>query len=162
DERERRENDQRPEWPGPLGPFSAGGGLGRAHSRRLVAQCGPVDTLAAHAAAKPDAPALIEGERRLTWREYLDARNRLAHAHAPRVRHWVTIGRERRPWTLALDHLIAEGPPESVATDGGGNVGGSMIYTAGTTGKPKGALRRVVDVSTLRPRMAAFDLARLH
>jgi acyl-CoA synthetase (AMP-forming)/AMP-acid ligase II len=39
-----------------------------------------VDPLTRHALARPDAPALIEGERRLGWREYHEARNRLAHA----------------------------------------------------------------------------------
>src|SRR5437763_16999478 len=49
-----------------------------------VAQCGPMDAIAANAAAKPDAPAIIEGERHLTWREYHARRNRLAHALAGR------------------------------------------------------------------------------
>jgi len=196
-----------------------------------------MDIIAAHAAKSPDATALVEGARRLSWGEFLETRNRLAHAldarglragehvivyatnsieymlagaasralgaipvpmnhrltpeevayilddsdavlvfvgdqflatadavraHAPRVRHWVTIGRERRPWALAIDELVASGAPEGVTVDAGTNVGGSMIYTAGTTGKPKGALRRTVDVSTLRARLEAFDLARPH
>ena len=41
-----------------------------------------MDAIAAHAAATPDAPALIEGDRRLTWRDYRLRRNRLAHALA--------------------------------------------------------------------------------
>jgi acyl-CoA synthetase (AMP-forming)/AMP-acid ligase II len=196
-----------------------------------------MDAIAQHAAAKPDAPALIQDDRRLTWREFLQHRNRLAHAlatrglragehvivYAPnsieymlagaaaralgaipvpmnhrlapdevayilddsdavlvfvgdpflgtaealragatRVRGWVTLGRERRPWAEHVDDLIASGDPGGVAIETGGNVGGSMVYTAGTTGKPKGALRRSVDASSLRPRLAAFDLARPH
>src|SRR2546430_8151908 len=39
-----------------------------------------VDVLALHADRAPDAPALIDGERRLTWREFVDKRNRLASA----------------------------------------------------------------------------------
>jgi acyl-CoA synthetase (AMP-forming)/AMP-acid ligase II len=39
-----------------------------------------VDPLTRHAQAHPDLPALIEGERRLSWRAYHEARNRLAHA----------------------------------------------------------------------------------
>src|SRR5256885_16307095 len=39
-----------------------------------------VDILALHAERAPDAPALIDGERRLTWREFVDKRNRLASA----------------------------------------------------------------------------------
>jgi acyl-CoA synthetase (AMP-forming)/AMP-acid ligase II len=182
-------------------------------------------------------PAVVQDDRRLTWREFLHDRNRLAHAlaarglragehvivYAPnsieymlagaaaralgaipvpmnhrlapdevayilddsdavlvfvgdpflaiadtvragatRVRGWITLGRERRAWAQPLDELVAAGDPAGVAVDTGGNVGGSMIYTAGTTGKPKGALRRAVDGATLRPRLAAFDLARPH
>ena len=200
-------------------------------------QCAPMDAIATHAAAKPDAPALIEGDRRLTWREFHDRRNRLAHAlvglglrtgehvivyapnsieyvlagaatralgaipvpmnhrlapdevayilddsdaalvfvgdqflaaaeaaraGAPRVRHWVTLGRERRPWATPLDELIAAGDPAGVTIDARGNLGGSMIYTAGTTGKPKGARRLAVDQASILPRMKAFDLARPH
>ena len=196
-----------------------------------------MDIIDVHAGAKPDIAALVEGERRLTWREYREQRNRLAQAlaahglgagehvivyatnsieymlagaaaralgaipvpmnhrltpeevayilddsdavlvfvgdqflataeavraHAPRVRHWVTIGRERRPWALAVDDLLAAGDPRGVAVEASGNVGGSMIYTAGTTGKPKGALRRAVSLASLRPRLEAFDLARPH
>src|SRR2546430_10567893 len=39
-----------------------------------------VDVLALHADRAPDAPALIDGERRLTWREFVDKRNGLASA----------------------------------------------------------------------------------
>src|SRR5687767_13975089 len=90
---------------GPLGRSSrpgpgAGGAMRRAASdgkaslmgglrlqpqtHTLVAQCGPMDVIAAHAAARPDAPVIIEEPRRLTWREYLERRNRLAHALAQR------------------------------------------------------------------------------
>jgi acyl-CoA synthetase (AMP-forming)/AMP-acid ligase II len=81
---------------------------------------------------------------------------------AARVRHWVTLGRERRTWAAHLDDLIAAGDPAESAIAPTGNVGGSMICTAGTTGKPKGALRRVVDQAALVPRLKAFDLARPH
>lgn len=196
-----------------------------------------MDAVATYAAAKPESPALIEGARRVTWREYHEARNRLAHAlgglglragehvvvYAPnsieyllagaatraigaipvpmnhrlapdevayilddsdaalvfvddqflatadavrasatRVRHWVTMGRERQPWATPVEDLVAAGDPTGVAVDTAGNVGGSMIYTAGTTGKPKGARRRAVDQAALVPRLAAFDLVRPH
>src|SRR5262245_9113120 len=42
----------------------------------------PMDVIAAHAAARPDAPALIQGERHLSWREFLERRNRLASSFA--------------------------------------------------------------------------------
>src|SRR5436305_998621 len=39
-----------------------------------------MDPIEAHAERQPDRAAIIEGERRLTWREYRERRNRLAHA----------------------------------------------------------------------------------
>ena len=189
-----------------------------------------MDLLARHALAHPDTPALVEGDRRLSWREYHEARNRLAHAlgdlgliagehvvlyahnsievliasaaaralglipvpmnhrltaeevayilddsdaaaifvgdafvpmiervraDAPRLRHFVLLGDERRPWGLPLRELIARGGPEPIAVPPG--LGGSMIYTAGTTGKPKGALRRASDPTALLPRLAALN-----
>jgi long-chain acyl-CoA synthetase len=37
-----------------------------------------------------------------------------------------------------------------------------MIYTAGTTGKPKGALRRAFDPRSVMPALTALDVARPH
>src|SRR5437867_1773413 len=74
---------------------------------------------------------------------------------AARVKRWITLGPERRPWAEALDDLLARGseaPPPAVPA-----MGGSMIYTAGTTGKPKGARRRVTDPAAILPRLAALD-----
>ena len=188
-----------------------------------------MDIVAAYAAKHPHRPALVEGERSLTWEQFFRTRNRLAHslgalgigagqhaivyAHnalenlvagaalralgaigvpmnhrltaeevayildnsdattvfvgdaflpmaervreAARVKHWITLGAERRPWAEALDDLLARGheapPPAPPA------MGGSMVYTAGTTGKPKGALRRVTDPKAILPRLAALD-----
>ena len=189
-----------------------------------------MDLIAKYAADQPDRPALIEGERSFTWRQFFHTRNRLAHSLAAlgigagqhaviyahnsaenilasqalralgavavpmnhrltadevvyildnsdaaavlvgddflpmveqirgavaRVKRWLTLGVERRPWAEALGDLLARGsdtaPPLPAA------VGGSMVYTAGTTGKPKGALRRVIDAAGLRPRLAALD-----
>jgi acyl-CoA synthetase (AMP-forming)/AMP-acid ligase II len=196
-----------------------------------------MDAIAAHAAAKPDTPAVIDGQRGLSWREYHEQRNRLAHAlaglglragehaivyahnsieymvagaaaralgaiavpmnhrltaeeaayvlddsdaafvfvgdaflgtieairaAAPRVRGWITLGPARRPWAASLADLIAAGDPSGVGIEPGTNLGGSMIYTAGTTGKPKGARRQTVDQATIMPRLKAFDLVRPH
>jgi acyl-CoA synthetase (AMP-forming)/AMP-acid ligase II len=192
------------------------------------------DILAAHAARTPDRPALIEGDRRLTWAEFVERRNRVANAlHAldvragehvvvyaanslenivasaavraagavpvpmnhrladdevsyilddadaaavfvsdgflPRaervrggahtVRHWIVIGDERPPWAHAFDDLAARGRAEAPATAGAQGAGASMVYTAGTTGKPKGALRRAMDPNALIIRLRDLDLA---
>ena len=37
-----------------------------------------MDALAQHAARRPDAPAVVDGDRTFTWRAYHEARNRLA------------------------------------------------------------------------------------
>jgi acyl-CoA synthetase (AMP-forming)/AMP-acid ligase II len=189
-----------------------------------------VDTLARYAHSHPDAAALIEGERVVSWRAYHEARNRLAHAldglglaagehvvlyahnsvevllasaaaralglipvpmnhrltaeevayilddsdavaifvgdafvpmlervraGARRLRHVILLGAERRPWALPLEDLVRAGRAEPVAAPAG--LGGSMIYTAGTTGKPKGALRRTTEPAVLLPRIAALN-----
>jgi acyl-CoA synthetase (AMP-forming)/AMP-acid ligase II len=196
-----------------------------------------MDFLAAHAERTPEAPALIEGERWLTWRGYVERRNRLASAlrrldlrpgehvivYAPnsleamlapsavralggipvpmnhrlvadevayildhsdaaavfvgdpflptiervragahRVRHWILAGSERRPWALHLDDLVASGDPAPVPADPGSGFGGSMIYTGGTTGRPKGALRGQTDPGVTLAFMQAFGLAGPH
>ena len=193
-----------------------------------------VDILALHAERAPDAPALIDGERRLTWREFVDKRNRLASAlrtlgvakgehvivylqngleavlgpaaaraigaipvpmnhrlvadevayildhsdaravvvgdaflgtaervrpGARKVRSWILVGRERRPWAAHIDELLATGDPAPPAEDPMQALGGSIIYTGGTTGRPKGALRGSVDPAVTRGFVEAFGLA---
>jgi fatty-acyl-CoA synthase/long-chain acyl-CoA synthetase len=197
----------------------------------------PVDAIATHATRKPDAPALIDGERQLTWRQFRERRDRLAAAlldlglargehvaiyspnsleyvlasaasraagvvpvpmnhrlsaeevayvlddsdaalvfvadnfvplvervreGARRVRHWVSLERQRPPWAIPLADLLAREVRAPLAVDDGTSIGGSMIYTAGTTGKPKGALRRSVDPASVLPRLSELDLAREH
>jgi acyl-CoA synthetase (AMP-forming)/AMP-acid ligase II len=196
-----------------------------------------LDAIATHAARKPDASALIEGERQLTWREFRERRDRLAgalvglglmagehvvinspnsleyvlvsaasraagvipvpmnhrlsaeevayvlddsdaalvfvadafvplvekvRAGARRVRHWVSLERERPSWATPLGDLLARDVAVSLTIESDTNLGGSMIYTAGTTGKPKGALRRSVDSASVLPRLEALDVAREH
>jgi acyl-CoA synthetase (AMP-forming)/AMP-acid ligase II len=192
-----------------------------------------MDVIASHAERQPHTPALIERDRTITWREFFELRNRLAHglaalgvspgehvvvyalnssevliagaairalgaiaipmnhrlapdevayilddadavvafvgasfmpiaetirARARTVRHWVLMGTERRDWAVHFDDLVAAGSPTALAGDAGDNLGGSMIYTAGTTGKPKGALRRAVDPRSMIPRLEPFGL----
>src|SRR5712691_13265041 len=61
---------------------------------------------------------------------------------ARKVRQWILVGVERRPWARHLDDLVAAGAPTPVTVEAGQAVLSSIIYTGGTTGKPKGALRR--------------------
>jgi acyl-CoA synthetase (AMP-forming)/AMP-acid ligase II len=192
-----------------------------------------MDILAAHAARHPDRPAIMEGERTLTWGEYIARRNRLAHslvkrglgggAHlivyaqnsiehllagaavraagamplsmnhrlvaeevayildhsdaqavfvgdaflavaeavreqSSKVRHWILMEKERRPWAEPLEDLLAEGQPEPVEVEAAQGFGASIIYTGGTTGRPKGALRRGVDPQGLTEILRAMDL----
>jgi fatty-acyl-CoA synthase/long-chain acyl-CoA synthetase len=77
---------------------------------------------------------------------------------ATRLRHIVTLGEERRPWARHLDELMAEqssAPLEAISAPAG--LGGSMVYTAGTTGKPKGARRQGTDPRAVLPRLAALN-----
>ncbi len=38
-------------------------------------------------------------------------------AGAGKVRHWITMGEERRPWAHALEDVVAQGKPETVPED---------------------------------------------
>src|SRR2546425_1286107 len=94
-----------------------------------------------------DATAVVVGDAFLPMAERVRG--------AARVKRWITLGPERRPWAEALDDLLARGseaPPAAVPA-----MGGSMIYTAGTTGRPRCArattCRRCARSSS-RPRRA--------
>ena len=78
--------------------------------------------------------------------------------HAAGVRLWITLGPERRPWAASLDELLEVGSAESPAVDPAQGLGGSMIYTGGTTGKPKGALRAASDAQTTLAFMQALGM----
>ncbi|MBI3629337.1 MAG: AMP-binding protein [Candidatus Rokubacteria bacterium] len=191
-----------------------------------------MDIFAAHAERQPDRPAIVEDERAVTWRAFVDARNRFAHAlaglglepgdrvvlhagnsldyllagaaaravgavpvpmnhrltapevayiladadatavfvgdqflsvaeavrpGAGKVREWILIGAERRPWARHLDDLVAAGSPAPYPVNAAG-LGASMVYTAGTTGKPKGALRRAADPAAALPTLHALGV----
>ncbi|HXH84156.1 MAG TPA: AMP-binding protein [Candidatus Tectomicrobia bacterium] len=197
-----------------------------------------MDILAGHAERQPDRVALIEDDRHLTWRHFVEQRNRLARGlralgvepgehlvlwaqnsleyllasaaaraagalpvpmnhrltldeaayiledaeartvvaseafvplaerlreRVPAVRRWIVVGNDRRPWATPLEALLATtdaAPLEPPAAPPG-----SMIYTAGTTGKPKGARRQVLDVAVNLPRFEALgclDPAHVH
>ena len=193
-----------------------------------------MDVIAMHAQAMPDGVALIDGDRRWSWRELLERRDRLAgalgrlgiahgehviiysrnspefllvaaaaravgaipvpmnhrlvadevayildhsdasavfvddtflprleevRAGAGKVRRWIVMGGARPPWAERLEELIATGSAEAPAAETAQGLGGSMIYTGGTTGRPKGALRGAVDPQVSLRLMDALDLA---
>jgi fatty-acyl-CoA synthase/long-chain acyl-CoA synthetase len=75
-----------------------------------------------------------------------------------KVRHWILLGTERRPWTEHVDDLIAAGSPEPLSVELPAMTG--MIgYTGGTTGRPKGAIRRTFAREALEGYIDAYDLA---
>ena len=78
-------------------------------------------------------------------------------AEARKVRRFVLLGEARRDWATHLDDLFARGGPGPVELDGAA-FGASIIYTGGTTGKPKGALRRSIDPQSLMETLRAMDV----
>ncbi len=77
---------------------------------------------------------------------------------AHKVRRFILMGESRRDWAVHLDDLLTHGSPSPVELPAGTGFGASMIYTGGTTGKPKGALRRGVDPQGLMDTLGAMDL----
>lgn len=107
---------------------------------------------AAHILDDSDAAAVFVSDAFLATLEQV-------RAGAARVRRWILLGRERRPWAVHIDDLVTAESSEPGAGDEGQGLGGSMVYTAGTTGKPKGALRGTVDPNVMVDRLRALDLA---
>ncbi len=79
-------------------------------------------------------------------------------ARVPSVRAWIVIGDARPDWAVRFDDLVTAGRPEPVELPAGEVFGASTIYTAGTTGKPKGARRRGSDPRELLPRLEAMNV----
>ncbi|HKX01019.1 MAG TPA: AMP-binding protein [Methylomirabilota bacterium] len=77
---------------------------------------------------------------------------------APKVQRFILLGAARRPWAEHLDDLIASGRSDPVEPPGGAGFGASIIYTGGTTGRPKGALRRGSNPQDLMETLRAMDL----
>ena len=195
-----------------------------------------MDLIGIHAESNPDKVALIQADRRLSWSQLFDRRNRLANAlsslgfakgdhaviyalnsieyllssaaaravgglsvpmnhrltgeevayilddsdasavfvgdefletieplrdRAAKVRLWILLGNERRDWAPHIDELVATGDPDPTNATPGltEGLGGSMIYTAGTTGRPKGARRSNADAQIALGWLQTFDLA---
>jgi acyl-CoA synthetase (AMP-forming)/AMP-acid ligase II len=102
-----------------------------------------------------DAAAVFVGDAFLSVAEAV-------RPSAGKVRSWICMGKERRPWAEALEDLVARGQPEPPAADAAEGLGGSMIYTGGTTGRPKGAIRGAVDPQVTMRFLKALDLAEPH
>jgi acyl-CoA synthetase (AMP-forming)/AMP-acid ligase II len=96
-----------------------------------------------------DAVAVLVSDRFLPMIEAVRART-------PKLRQVVLLGRERRPWAVGLDEVMGE--PESATAEPPGGFGASIIYTGGTTGRPKGALRRGMNPQDLMDTLRALDL----
>lgn len=79
-------------------------------------------------------------------------------AETPKVRHVILLGEERRPWAVHLHDLLAGRRTDPVEPPGGAGFGASIIYTGGTTGRPKGALRRGMNPQDLMDTLRAMDL----
>jgi long-chain acyl-CoA synthetase len=77
---------------------------------------------------------------------------------ARKVRRFILMGDARRDWAEHLDDLLGLGSPAPVELPAGAAFGASIIYTGGTTGKPKGALRRSIDPQGLMDTLGAMDL----
>lgn len=97
-----------------------------------------------------DAAAVLVSDRFLPILEAVRART-------PTVGHVILLGTERRPWAGHLEDLLAAGDPHPVPAAGAG-FASSIIYTGGTTGRPKGALRRGLDPRDLTDTLKAMDL----
>ncbi len=96
-----------------------------------------------------DAVAVLVSDRFLPTIESVRAR-------IPKLRQVVLLGAERRPWAVGLDQVMAAGA--AVPGEPPGGFGASIIYTGGTTGRPKGALRRGMDPQDLMDTLRALDL----
>jgi long-chain acyl-CoA synthetase len=87
------------------------------------------------------------------------------------VRQWIVLGDGTRPWAEHVDDLLARGHDAPVLT-GDAAPGATMMYTGGTTGRPKGVRRQAfsdgtVDTSVLEAMGAwthtmRLDLAHTH
>src|SRR6266481_1259866 len=82
-----------------------------------------------------DAVAVLVSDRFLPM---VEAVRPATSPAASKVRRFVLLGAERRPWAEHLDDLLASGGTDPVELPAGGGFGASMIYTGGTTGRPKG------------------------
>jgi long-chain acyl-CoA synthetase len=77
------------------------------------------------------------------------------------VREWIVIGDERPAWGTDIERFV-EGARNAPALDRDHVPGESMIYTGGTTGKPKGVRRPAMSPDTVDPAVLEAMGAFLH
>ena len=86
---------------------------------------------------------------------YVDAEQaglfaRIAYA-IPRVRHVIVFGGRPGPGMLSAEALLARSRDTEPEVDIPAGIPSTMLYTSGTTGRPKGALRLPSDPAHTRP-----------
>jgi fatty-acyl-CoA synthase/long-chain acyl-CoA synthetase len=75
---------------------------------------------------------------------------RIAHT-IPRVRHVIVFGGRPGPGMLSAEALLARARDTEPEVDIPAGIPSTMLYTSGTTGRPKGALRLPIDPAHTRP-----------
>jgi acyl-CoA synthetase (AMP-forming)/AMP-acid ligase II len=73
----------------------------------------------------------------------------------PHVRHFITFGGPAGPGMLSAEALLARAPESEPEVDIPDGTPSSMLYTSGTTGRPKGAMRLPTDPAQVRPLLEA-------
>jgi long-chain acyl-CoA synthetase len=73
------------------------------------------------------------------------------HGAIPHVRHVIVFGGPAGPGMLSGEALLWRAPDREPEVDVPAGTPGSMLYTSGTTGRPKGAIRLPTDPDQVRP-----------
>src|SRR3954470_17201693 len=73
--------------------------------------------------------------------QYIDVVAAL-RAKLPGIAHYVCIGGTPPEWATSFDEVVRQGAPEGLPFRSGRDDLGVLVYTSGTTGRPKGAMRR--------------------
>jgi acyl-CoA synthetase (AMP-forming)/AMP-acid ligase II len=77
------------------------------------------------------------------------------------IENWIILGEERRPWATAYASLVDDARSRAPA-DRDRAPGATMIYTGGTTGRPKGVRRPAMGSDAVDPEVMQAMGAFLH